>query len=165
MTAADLLTEPAPGADEVLDGPFGPRPVVFVGPFEHHSNLLPWRESAAEVVGIKPGWVRLSFNYFVSDREADYLIEAVDLVATYGHRLLGEYRFDPRSEQWRHRRAAADPELSLDDLLEGLPPAPRLGEEALAGHLREARAVLDALPPELERLRDFHLPPLPAPAG
>jgi selenocysteine lyase/cysteine desulfurase/tRNA(Ile)-lysidine synthase TilS/MesJ len=29
-----------------------PRPVVFVGPFEHHSNLLPWRESAAEVVTI-----------------------------------------------------------------------------------------------------------------
>jgi selenocysteine lyase/cysteine desulfurase len=33
---------PAPGA----------RPVVFVGPYEHHSNLLPWRESAAEVVAV-----------------------------------------------------------------------------------------------------------------
>ena len=33
-------------------GPAGTRPVVFVGPFEHHSNLLPWRESAAEVVAI-----------------------------------------------------------------------------------------------------------------
>jgi selenocysteine lyase/cysteine desulfurase len=28
------------------------RPVVFVGPFEHHSNELPWRESVAEVVTI-----------------------------------------------------------------------------------------------------------------
>lgn len=27
-------------------------PVVFVGPFEHHSNLLPWRESSAQVVVI-----------------------------------------------------------------------------------------------------------------
>jgi selenocysteine lyase/cysteine desulfurase len=27
-------------------------PVVFVGPYEHHSNELPWRESAAEVVTI-----------------------------------------------------------------------------------------------------------------
>jgi selenocysteine lyase/cysteine desulfurase len=26
--------------------------VVFVGPYEHHSNELPWRESAAEVVAI-----------------------------------------------------------------------------------------------------------------
>ncbi|OQR94019.1 cysteine desulfurase [Thraustotheca clavata] len=29
-----------------------PRPVVFVGPFEHHSNLLPWRESNTEIVQI-----------------------------------------------------------------------------------------------------------------
>ncbi len=28
------------------------RPVVFVGPYEHHSNLLPWRESRARVVEI-----------------------------------------------------------------------------------------------------------------
>src|SRR5215470_2956353 len=28
------------------------RPVVFVGPYEHHSNELPWRESLAEVVVI-----------------------------------------------------------------------------------------------------------------
>src|SRR5690606_1140051 len=28
------------------------RPVVFVGPFEHHSNELPWRESIADVVTV-----------------------------------------------------------------------------------------------------------------
>src|SRR5690348_8768207 len=28
------------------------RPVVFIGPYEHHSNELPWRESPAEVVTI-----------------------------------------------------------------------------------------------------------------
>src|SRR5204862_5677447 len=28
------------------------RPVVFVGPFEHHSNELPWRETIADVVVI-----------------------------------------------------------------------------------------------------------------
>jgi selenocysteine lyase/cysteine desulfurase len=28
------------------------RPVVFVGPYEHHSNELPWRESAADLVTI-----------------------------------------------------------------------------------------------------------------
>ncbi len=28
------------------------RPVVFVGPYEHHSNELPWRESIADVVQI-----------------------------------------------------------------------------------------------------------------
>ena len=32
--------------------PADQRPVVFVGPFEHHSNELPWRESIADVVVI-----------------------------------------------------------------------------------------------------------------
>src|SRR3954454_22235286 len=30
--------------------PASERPVVFIGPFEHHSNELPWRESIADVV-------------------------------------------------------------------------------------------------------------------
>jgi selenocysteine lyase/cysteine desulfurase len=28
------------------------RPVVFIGPYEHHSNEIPWRESIADVVTI-----------------------------------------------------------------------------------------------------------------
>ncbi|WP_250031121.1 aminotransferase class V-fold PLP-dependent enzyme [Paractinoplanes maris] len=32
--------------------PAAERPVVFVGPYEHHSNVLPWRESIADVVEI-----------------------------------------------------------------------------------------------------------------
>jgi selenocysteine lyase/cysteine desulfurase len=28
------------------------RPVVFIGPYEHHSNLIPWRESGCEIVMI-----------------------------------------------------------------------------------------------------------------
>ena len=37
----------------VLDeGRAGTRAVVFVGPYEHHSNILPWRESGAEIIEI-----------------------------------------------------------------------------------------------------------------
>jgi hypothetical protein len=118
--------------------------------------------------GIKPGWVRLSFNYFIDDQVADFLVEGVDLLATSGHRLLGRYRFDPRSGRWRHRDAPPDPVLSLPDLLDGR-PAPAVAADDLAGHLERARVLLAAepvapeagpswLPPELERLRDFHLP-------
>lgn len=31
------------------------RPVVLIGPYEHHSNILPWRESRAEVIEIPEG--------------------------------------------------------------------------------------------------------------
>lgn len=30
----------------------GERPAVLIGPYEHHSNILPWRESGAEVIEI-----------------------------------------------------------------------------------------------------------------
>lgn len=33
----------------------GRRAVVLVGPYEHHSNLLPWRESGAETIEIPEG--------------------------------------------------------------------------------------------------------------
>jgi selenocysteine lyase/cysteine desulfurase len=39
-----LRSRVAPGAE--------PRPVVLVGPYEHHSNELPWLESQAEVVEV-----------------------------------------------------------------------------------------------------------------
>ena len=66
-------------------------------------------------------------------------------------------------------KAGADPDLA--ELLSGPAPAPaRVGEDALAGQLERARAVLQSrpdeltdrpsgLPPELEALREFHLPP------
>ena len=36
-----------------LGGRRAQRPVVFIGPYEHHSNELPWRESSAELVTIR----------------------------------------------------------------------------------------------------------------
>lgn len=30
----------------------GMNPVVFIGPYEHHSNILPWRETGAQIVTI-----------------------------------------------------------------------------------------------------------------
>ena len=32
--------------------PAGDRPLIFIGPYEHHSNELPWRESIGDVVTI-----------------------------------------------------------------------------------------------------------------
>jgi hypothetical protein len=68
----------------------------------------------------------------------------------YGHRLLGDYRFDPHSGQWRHRLAPPDPVPPLSELLDGRAgpgPWPGAGEDALAGYLRQARALLGAAGP------------------
>jgi hypothetical protein len=148
-------------------GPYGHR---LLGIDPDRSRALS-EQAGLGWLGIKPGWVRVSFNYFIPDSVADFLVDAVDLLAGHGHRLLGEYRFDPCSGQWRHRLAPPDLVPSLADLLEGRPdPGPAAGEDALAGYLRQARELLEAagpaavepgpswLPPHLERLRDFHLP-------
>jgi selenocysteine lyase/cysteine desulfurase len=44
----------------------GDRPVVFVGPYEHHSNELLWRESIADVVTIREDWYgRVDLDHLV----------------------------------------------------------------------------------------------------
>ncbi len=127
--------------------------------------------------GIKPGWTRINFNYFISDTVADYLIEAVGLIASSGYRMLRDYCFDPSTGLWRHRAGSPKPPLRLTDLryaLDGTLTAPgapeQAGEAALAGYLREARALLASypdqigagptgLPADFEALRWFLLPP------
>lgn len=111
------------------------------------------REIVAGCEGIKPGWVRVSFNYFLSDAVFRYLVEAVDLVATYGARLLPDYRFNPHTGLWRHHGGLVEPPLRLRQVgygADGHPHWPsrheRAGEEALAEHLAEARALVAGLP-------------------
>jgi hypothetical protein len=134
------------------------------GPYGHRLLAIDAQRSRALAeqarrgyLGVKPGWARVNFNYFVSDTVCDYLIEAVDLVATHGHRLLGDYRFDPRDGLWRHRAAPARPPLSLaglrydaDALAAWGGHHAHAGEDALAGYLQEARRLLASRPDRLE---------------
>ncbi len=130
--------------------------------------------------GIKPGWTRVSFNYFISEAVFQYLVAAVDLVAEHGWRLLPEYRFDPPSGLWRHHLGPVEPPLRLSmlsydpetgELL--VPPMghDRAPEQALQDYLDDARrrfaeASLEvrpepaagALSVEFEHLRWFELP-------
>ncbi len=71
------------------------------------------REITGGCEGIKPGWVRVNFNYFVSDTVADYIIDAVRLVARDGWRLLEDYTFDTATGRWRHRDGLVEPPISL----------------------------------------------------
>ncbi|MGB5757244.1 MAG: aminotransferase class V-fold PLP-dependent enzyme [Acidimicrobiales bacterium] len=66
--------------------------------------------------GIKPGWVRVNFNYFIDDETADYIIGAVELVARHGLSVLPYYRFEPSTGLWTHRDGAVQPPFSLDNV-------------------------------------------------
>jgi selenocysteine lyase/cysteine desulfurase len=130
-------------------------------------------------LGIKPGWTRLSFSFYLSEAVFDYLVAAVHLVATHGARLLPAYQFDPGSGLWRHRDAPPPPTslrrlaYDADGRLCGQGGGPHLPvpDSALAGYLREAGVILAAhpaaggqehpgaaVPDGFERLRWFELP-------
>jgi len=66
--------------------------------------------------GIKPGWVRVNFNYFISEEVFTFIIRAVDLIAREGWRLLPHYDFCPETGIWRHRDARQVPGLRLSDI-------------------------------------------------
>jgi selenocysteine lyase/cysteine desulfurase len=66
--------------------------------------------------GIKPGWVRVNFNYFIDDATFDYIVDAVTMIASHGAALLGEYDFEPDSGLWHHRRGTRGPSMSLDEI-------------------------------------------------
>ncbi len=135
------------------------------------------REIAHGCEGIKPGWVRVNFNYFISEAVFSYIVQAVRLVAKDGWRLLGDYRFEPATGLWRHRRGPAEPPLHLGQVTydgQGRMRYPRHHDRApesdLQRYLQEAKAVLAAATPasgeltdgqvsaDFEHLRWFELP-------
>jgi selenocysteine lyase/cysteine desulfurase len=154
------------------------------GPYGHHllgidldrSEELT-RQISGGCEGIKPGWVRVNFNYFISPAVFDYLLEAVALVAREGWRLLPDYRFDPTSGMWRHHLGPAEPPMRLTDVSYDAggemryPHHPaRAGEDQLAGYLDQARSLFDdasgvdlsehaaEVSPDFDHLRWFDLP-------
>ena len=103
--------------------------------------------------GIKPGWVRVSFNYFIGEAVFAFILDAVDLVARDGWRLLPQYRFDAATGLWRHRSGTPEPPLSLLDIrfedgaMRYAAHRHREPEGRLADYLAEARELLASPPP------------------
>jgi selenocysteine lyase/cysteine desulfurase len=102
--------------------------------------------------GIKPGWVRVSFNYFISEATFQYIVQAVDLVARHGWLLLPDYRFNPTSGLWRHKGGLVEPPMRLSQLrfdargkLRWPSRHERAPESALADYLDEARELFAKL--------------------
>ncbi len=134
------------------------------------------REIARGSEGIKPGWVRVNFNYFISEAVFEFILGAVEQVASDGWRLLPHYRFEADSGLWQHAGGTAEPPMSLTDIdyVDGAMTFPlhqrSEPESALAGYLEAARLILADPPPpttapghievdaDFETLRWFPLP-------
>jgi selenocysteine lyase/cysteine desulfurase len=170
------------------------------GPYGHRLlgiDLTTSREFEREIVrgceGIKPGWVRMNFNYFISETVFEFLLKAVHLVARDGWKLLPHYSFCPLTGQWTHRQRRREPQMRLTDVsyrsgkMEHRTRLCTEPEWALPGYLEEAERIIaqassstagprltdPTLSADFQHLRWFPLPaevqaelqgqPLPAP--
>ncbi len=128
--------------------------------------------------GIKPGWVRLNFNYFITEPVFDYILAAVELVADQGWRLLPDYDFCPTTGSWKHRGKKEISVMRLADIrydagkMEYRSRHYTEPEWVLPSYLERARVVFaeaedrtgsyapdpNEMPEHFERLRWFSLP-------
>lgn len=153
-------------------GPYGHN-LLGIGLDRSHEFESEMVEHGCE--GIKPGWVRVNFNYFISLPVFSYVVEAVRLVARDGWKLLTDYRFDPATGLWKHHAGPVEPPMRLSQV--SYSPAGDLvyphhtdtaPESSLSTYLDEARAIFATAPgpadldttvnPEFDHLRWFDLP-------
>jgi selenocysteine lyase/cysteine desulfurase len=155
------------------------------GPYGHRLLGIDLSKSAefeASIIqgceGIKPGWVRLNFNYFISDDVFKFLLEAIHLVANEGWKFLPHYSFCPKTGQWTHKKGQTEPPMRLDSLsyrtgsLEFRSRHATEPEWAVNGYLTEVKSLIteavdgfqgqslptQSLPKHVESLRWFPLP-------
>lgn len=122
---------------------------------------------------LRPGWVRLNFNYFIDEDEFEYLVRAVELVASLGWKMLPFYQVDVATGVWRFNGQSTELISSLDafsfaDYCADAPSKERkkislIGLCAKAQQLLEAADQSGVIPAvmlgeESERLRWFVIP-------
>ncbi|UTW44172.1 aminotransferase class V-fold PLP-dependent enzyme [bacterium SCSIO 12696] len=124
---------------------------------------------------LRPGWIRMNFNYFIDEETFEYLVRAVELVAEHGYKLLPYYRFESSHGVWlyQNRRMPIAVDLEAISYESGSFQASdhRLGKEEnplqhfldiaeaeLTKQERDATVFALELPPSAEKLRWFSLP-------
>ncbi|KAK6150728.1 hypothetical protein DH2020_015660 [Rehmannia glutinosa] len=58
--------------------------------------------------GIKPGWTRVSFPYYMSEEEFEFILAAIEFIAIYGQRFLSWYHFSWRTGAWTFKKKAVE---------------------------------------------------------
>ncbi len=134
-------------------GPYGHR---LLG-ISREKSLEYQQEILRGCEGIKPGWTRLSFNYFITPAAFNFLIEAVEFIATNGWKFLPYYTFSPSTGLWDHRNWQHRAQMRLQDIhyhqgnLEFPHEHQRANESAFVKYLEDARQLADAPISELKQ--------------
>ncbi|KAL5713937.1 hypothetical protein ACHQM5_015968 [Ranunculus cassubicifolius] len=66
--------------------------------------------------GIKPGWTRLSFIYYMSITEFEFILAAIEFLAIHGQQFLPLYQFNWKTGEWTFKESALINSLKLSDM-------------------------------------------------
>ncbi|CAL4974248.1 unnamed protein product [Urochloa decumbens] len=125
-------------------GPYGHR-LLGIGP--ERAKAI---KSAVEqgYHGVRPGWTRVSLAYYTSTQEAEFVLDAVEFVSSFGHRFLPLYTFDWKTGDW-HYDASCARGLLPNNVVASNPAAPSGRVKAEYGYQSEymafARRMADSL--------------------
>ncbi|KAF2292069.1 hypothetical protein GH714_006986 [Hevea brasiliensis] len=56
--------------------------------------------------GVKPGWTRVSFPYYMPNEEFEFILAALEFIAIYGQRFLPLYHFNFKTGSWSLKKKA-----------------------------------------------------------
>ncbi|KAJ7567587.1 hypothetical protein O6H91_02G154000 [Diphasiastrum complanatum] len=67
--------------------------------------------------GVKPGWTRVSFAYYTSNEEFEYILSSIEFIAEHGHLFLPLYECDWKTGNWTNKlkKAGSKEMLCLDN--------------------------------------------------
>ncbi|KAK8950890.1 hypothetical protein KSP39_PZI004523 [Platanthera zijinensis] len=127
------------------------------GPYGHH--LLAVDESFSHGIrshiqkgymGMKPGWTRVSFAYYMTKFEFEFILSAIEFIAAYGHRFLSVYAFDWATGDWSYDMKLPMMDCSVGMIKKIAEEKDFLGREKgtkiFAKYLKSARKIAISLP-------------------
>ncbi|XP_059431502.1 uncharacterized protein LOC132165005 [Corylus avellana] len=128
------------------------------GPYGHvllgvdDTYLVAIRDAVAKgYVGTKPGWARISFPYYMSEEEFEFILDAVEFLAIYGQRFIPLYHYNFGTGAWTFKKEAFQELLNKENNLEDY-NSKACGDEKrkkmskYRGYLEAAKYIASLLP-------------------
>ena len=63
----------------------------------------------------KPGWIRLSVHPTMTNSGIDFIMDAIELTASYFHEWMKDYTYDPRSNEYSFKGIEANEQRKIKD--------------------------------------------------
>ncbi|XP_039443359.1 uncharacterized protein LOC120423569 isoform X3 [Culex pipiens pallens] len=83
-------------ADNMIADSLGINPAMAV----EYEKVL--NDESLKAASIHPGYIRVTFPFFMPEAEVAFILEAIKMVATEAWKLLPQYEVDDRTGEWRH---------------------------------------------------------------